>query len=218
MWADLPPVEVRWLGRIPYPEALEAQRTRREALVAGEAVPEVVWLMEHPPVLTSGLRPIPDLPDDAFWAARGVERVRTERGGLATYHGPGQLVGAVVLRLRPRGLGVRTLIEGMEQAMILWLADRGIDAGRRAGLPGVWVGRDKIGAVGIHVRRGVSLHGFALNVAPDLGPFGWFTPCGVTDGGTTSVEERLGAAPSTASIAADFGHHLLWTLYATTER
>ena len=174
--------------------------------------------MEHPPVLTSGLRAVPGLPDDAFWAERGVDRVRTERGGLATYHGPGQLVGAVVLRLRPRGLGVRTLVAGLEQAMIDWVAERGILAQRRPGLPGVWVGNDKIGAVGIHVRRGVSLHGVALNLDPDLTPFSWFEPCGVEDGGVTSVAREAGNASSPASAAVDFGHHLLWTLYASAER
>lgn len=211
-WSRLPEIERRWLGTVPYLEALEAQREKRRALLAGESVPEALWAMEHPPVVTTGLRRVQDLPDASFFAARGVELHRVERGGLATYHGPGQLVVYVMLRLTPRGLGVRRTIEAIEQGTIDWLATLGIEADRRAGLPGVWVGRDKIAAVGLHVRRGVSLHGVALNLDVDLEPTTWFVPCGVQDGGVTTVRDLLGAAPSPRESAFKFMDQLLWAL------
>ena len=212
-WSVLPPVQVSWRGRWAYRDALDAQRAHREALLDGEARPEVLWLLEHEPVVTTGLRAVPDLPEPSFFRDRGVAVHRTERGGLATYHGPGQLVGYLIIHLRRRRLGVRRTMHALEQALVEWLDGRGVAAGRRGGHPGVWVGPDKIAAVGLHVRKGVSLHGFALNLDPDLAPFGWFTPCGVTDGGVTSLAALTGWAPAPREVAQELGDRVLWALW-----
>jgi len=193
-----------WLGRVGYRPTWELQRARREAVIAGEQ-PEAVWLLEHDPVITTGRRPVEVLPDD-------VEVVRTERGGLATWHGPGQLVGYLILDVGARGLGVKATICGVERAIIRWLGGHGVEAGRRPGHPGVWVGRDKICAVGMHFRRGVSMHGFALNLTADLSGFQAIVPCGITDGGVTSLQRLLGASPSPGEAAGDVGRVLVDTL------
>ena len=187
-----------WLGRVPYREALEAQRAQRAAVLGGTG-PEAFWLLEHPAVITTGRRQVAaaDLPP----AELGIEVVSTERGGLATYHGPGQLVGYLVLDLARRSWRVRCHIHGMEQGLIDWLHHAGVAARRRAGFPGVWVGGDKIAAVGVHVRRGVTLHGFALNLDVDLDVFGQFVPCGVVEGGVTCLARvrGVGLLPREAS-------------------
>lgn len=197
------PLRWRWLGQVPYTQALLAQRTRRDGILAGQAAEEL-WLLEHPSVVTTGRRPVPDL-DLAALARRGVEVVPTERGGLATWHGPGQLVAYVLIDAEGRGLGARGLVAALEDTVIAWLAGLGLEAGRREGLPGVWVGRDKVCAVGLHLSRGVSMHGLALNLAPDLAICGLFTPCGVVDGGVGSVERLLGWAPRAEQAASTLG-------------
>jgi lipoyl(octanoyl) transferase len=190
---ERPPPELAWLGPVPYGEALTRQRARRDAVLARQA-PEAVWLLEHdPPVVTVGRRPAPGNPSPEALAARGIEHVATERGGLATWHGPGQLVGYLIVDAGGRGLGVRGMVAAIEQAVIDWLGGEGIEAERRAGWPGVWAGRDKICALGLHFRRGISMHGFALNLCPDLeAGFGVILPCGIVDGGVTSVERLTG--------------------------
>lgn len=190
---DAEPRNLRWewLGRVDYLDALERQRARRAAIIAGEA-DEVLWLLEHDPVVTTGRRPVEDLdPARIPWPI-----VATERGGLATYHGPGQLVGYLLADVGRRGLGVRRTVSAIEGAVIAWLTERRIPAQRRPGAPGVWVGTDKICAVGLHFRRGVSMHGFALNLTVDRSAYAGFVPCGITDGGITSVEALLGASPT----------------------
>lgn len=194
----------QWLGRLGYRWAWRLQRLRREAVIAGHA-PEAVWLLEHDPVVTTGRRPVEVLPD-------GIEVVRTERGGLATWHGPGQLVGYLILDVGSRGMGVKSTICGVEEGIVRWLGGLGIVAGRRAGYPGVWVGRDKICAVGMHFRRGVSMHGFALNLTADLSGFEAIVPCGITDGGVTSVRRLLGACPTPLEASSDVGRVLVDTL------
>ena len=135
---------------------------------------------------------------------------RTERGGLATWHGPGQLVIYALIDAAGRGIGVRGLVEALERAVTGWLLRRGVNAGPRDGHPGVWVpsarspsGLDKICAIGLHFRRGVSMHGLALNLAPDLSSFGLFTPCGVRDAGVTSLAALTGASPTPKEAALD---------------
>lgn len=195
-----------WLGRVPYAEALQAQRDRREAILAGQA-PEILWALEHAPVLTTGRRAPAGLPDRAALASRGVDLHETERGGLATWHGPGQLVVYALIDAGRRGLGVRGLVTALEQGVITWLGAQGLPAGRREGYPGVWVqgtspaGLDKICAVGLHFRRGVSMHGLALNLTADLGAYRWFTPCGITDAGVTRLVDHRpdGPAPQAAA-------------------
>lgn len=198
----------QWLGRVPYREAWRHQRARRAGILAGYA-PEAFWLLEHPSVVTTGLRQVPDLPSAAWLRSRGADLVRIDRGGLATWHGPGQLVGYPILDLRSRRLRIRDLIGGIEDGVIAWLVGVGLSAGRREGYPGVWVGRDKVCAVGVHVEHGVSNHGFALNLTTDLVGFSLITPCGITDGGVTSVRRLRGDSPAPVQAAEAVGWEIL---------
>ncbi len=186
-----------WQGRIRYHWAWELQNLRRDAIIAGRA-DEAFWLLEHDSVITTGRRAVDDLPSAAVLADRGIDSHHTERGGLATWHGPGQLVGYLMLDLPRRGLKVRELVCAVEAGIIDWLHGAGIEAHRRSGYPGVWVGKNKLCAVGMHFRRGVSMHGFALNLTPSLDAYEWFTPCGITDGGVTTVAIERGDAPTPA--------------------
>ena len=196
-----------WLGRVPYTVALERQRARRESVLRGEA-PEAVWLLEHDPVVTTGRRTV-----DALDPVRlGMPVVETERGGLATYHGPGQLVGYLILDVATRGGGVRVTVRAVEAGLIAWLAARDIGSTRRDGYPGVWVGTDKIAAVGMHFRRGVSMHGFALNLTVDLAGFEGFLPCGIRDGGVTSLERLGGSSVRPESAAESVGFEIISAL------
>lgn len=191
-----------WLGRVPYGEALQRQRTYREGIL-DHRNPSVLWMLEHDPVVTVGRRGDQGTPDADFFRERGIEFHRTERGGLATYHGPGQLVGYLLCDIEAHGLTVRRTVEGLEQGLIGWLAERGVEAGLREGAPGVWVGNDKIAALGLHFRKGVSMHGFALNLQVDLAPYDLFVPCGIADAGVTSLHRQPGVrAPAPREAAA----------------
>ena len=160
-------------------------------------------MLEHEPVVTTGRRGVAQLP------ARGIDVVRTERGGLATWHGPGQLMAYVLIDLRARGLAVKQLVAGMEDAVMHWLGTQGIEGHRRCGFPGVWVGEDKICAVGIHIRRGVSMHGLALNLHNDLAGYRDIIPCGIVDGGVTTVALQTGVRPDVAGVAREVGPALV---------
>lgn len=213
-WAELPPIRIAWRGRVPLERALAEQRAHREAMLGDPEAPEVLWLLEHPPTVTTGLRAAAGLPEPDWLAARGVALVRTERGGLATYHGPGQLIGYALLRLRPRGLSVTALIRALEEGLIRWSEQHGLPAGRRPGAPGVWCEAGKIASVGVHIRRGVSMHGFALNLDPDLEPFGWIRPCGLEPTAVTSVARATGSAESPRDAAFKVADQVLWSLLA----
>lgn len=182
-------IGAEWRGRLGYSPALAEQRARREARIAG-AVGDVLWLLEHDPVVTTGRRAVEAL------GRVTVPIVETERGGLATFHGPGQLVGYLIADVTTHGQGVKSTIAAVEEGLIRWLARRGIAAGRAAGRPGVWVGGDKVAAIGMHFRRGVSMHGFALNLTVDLRHFDEFVPCGLADAGVTSVARLAGDCPT----------------------
>jgi lipoyl(octanoyl) transferase len=202
------PLRPQWLGRLSYAWARRLQLSRRDAVIAGHA-PEAFWLLEHDSVITTGLRAVRGLPPPERLRAMGIGLERAERGGLATWHGPGQLVGYLILDLPSRHLKVRTTIAAVEQGVIAWLRGRGLSADRRPGYPGVWLGSDKVCAIGMHFRRGVSMHGFALNLRPDLGAFGLFTPCGISDGGVTSVLRAQGDAPLPEEAALEVGRAVL---------
>jgi lipoyl(octanoyl) transferase len=204
------PIAVQWLGRIDYRTAWAMQKALVERRAAGE-VPDQLLLLEHPPVLTLGRHA-----DAAHvrataeqLAARAIEVIRVERGGEVTYHGPGQLVGYPIIALSRRGLLLRPLVRALEVAMIEACASFGVTADRRDGHPGCWIDPlgpmpRKIGALGIRVERGVSYHGIALNVAPDLADFELIDPCGMPDVVSTSIAQEAGWPPSDPSSPAVF--------------
>jgi len=201
------PVTWSWLGRVPYDHALTAQRAHRAAIIAGNAE-EAIWLLEHDAVITTGRRPVDGLPTSEELQASGTQIVHTERGGLATWHGPGQLVAYALVDAWGRGLGARGMIRAMEDGAMRYLRSLGIGSNRRAGYPGVWVGPDKICAVGMHFSRGISMHGIALNLHPDMAGFSSFVPCGIQDGGITSVANLAGTSPTVAQAAPGLGQAL----------
>jgi lipoyl(octanoyl) transferase len=181
------------LGRIPYADGVELQGRLRAARQAG-SIPDCVLLLEHDPVYTRGRRTErADLPmGDDWYRTQGIEVADTTRGGRVTYHGPGQLVGYPIMAIGDVIAYVRTL----ERAVIAALAEEGVDAGVREGLTGIWVGERKIGSIGVHVSRGVTMHGFAVNVDCDLQPFEWIVPCGIDGVRMTSLyveTQRTGA-------------------------
>ncbi len=181
------------LGEVPYEDAVAMQQRIRAARQAG-TVPDVLLLLEHPPIYTKGRRTAhTDLPMGEEWyRTQGVEVYESDRGGSVTYHGPGQLVGYPIMRVHDVPLYVHT----MESAIIAALSDEGIDAEVREGLTGVWAGESKIGSIGVHVSRGVTTHGFAVNVDADLQPFEWIVPCGIEGVRMTSVYKETGRTGS----------------------
>lgn len=192
-------IAVEWVGLVPYGEMLERQRLRREAVLEGAAT-EVLWMLEHPPVVTLGRRG----GDVGEAQAHGVEVVQTERGGLATWHGPGQLVGYPIIHAARRGWSVKGVVEGIERGLVDWLATRGVEAHRREGCPGVWVTEDKIASLGLHFRRGVSMHGFSLNLSLGDGAFAGINPCGLSCR-QVSVEALTNQPISAQDVALDVG-------------
>lgn len=195
------PLLACWIGRIAYGPASDLQRALAERRAAGE-IPDVVLLLEHEPVYTLGRRATDAevLLDADALGARGIEVHRTDRGGRVTYHGPGQLVGYPILDLGPGG-DLVGYVRALERALIATAADFGAGAGTVAGLTGVWVGDAKLGAIGVHVSRGITTHGFALNVTTDLGAFNGIVPCGIVDKGVTSIAAITGRAPALADVA-----------------
>jgi lipoate-protein ligase B len=177
------------LGRVAYGEGVAIQDRIRRARQDG-AVPDSLLLLEHDPVYTKGRRTAAaDLPmGDDWYRSQGIEVADTSRGGRVTYHGPGQLVGYPIVGITDVVEYVRTL----ERAVIAALADEGIEAGVREGLTGIWVGDRKIGSIGVHVSRGITMHGFAVNVDCDLQPFEWIVPCGIDGVRMTSILKETG--------------------------
>jgi lipoate-protein ligase B len=177
------------LGVVPYADALVLQSRLRERRQA-DAVPDALLLLEHPPVYTKGRRTErADLPMGEDWyRLQGIDVEETDRGGRVTYHGPGQLVGYPIMRVE----SVPEFVGTMERAIVAALADEGIEAEVRPRLTGVWAGEGKIGSIGVHVSRGVSTHGFAINVENDLQPFEWIVPCGIEHARMTSVLKETG--------------------------
>jgi lipoyl(octanoyl) transferase len=222
-------------GIVPYEEARKAQR-RLESQRQRDEVPDLLLLLEHPPVYTRGRRSTPEeLPMGAQWyEMQGIEVRDTDRGGRVTYHGPGQLVAYPIVSLTPYGDDVHEYVRRLEQVMIGALGEHGVEAGLIDGLTGVWVGdnaqtdgrraantpiwgesgpsteeRRKIGSIGVHVSRGVTTHGLAVNVSNDLQPFEWIVPCGIEGCQVTSLSRELGAEQDLSqfadTVAARFG-------------
>jgi len=188
-------------GLVPYEDARGLQQEIERARQV-EAVPDVLLLLEHPPVYTKGRRTTTDeLPMGEHWyRMQGIDVVETDRGGRVTYHGPGQLVGYPIVSLRPYRDDVHEYIRRMERVIVSALADWGVEAGPIDGMTGVWTNPsaarqrpEKIGSIGVHVSRGVTTHGFAINVNNDLQPFQWIVPCGIESCRMTSLTRELGA-------------------------
>jgi len=186
---DRPELWVTNLGRVPYADAVALQDRIRSARQQG-AIPDSLLLLEHDPVYTKGRRTAAsDLPmGESWYRSQGIEVAATTRGGRVTYHGPGQLVGYPIVGIGDVIAYVRTL----ERAVIAALGDEGVEASVREGLTGIWVGERKIGSIGVHVARGITMHGFAVNVDCDLQPFEWIVPCGIDGVRMTSLRAETG--------------------------
>ncbi|MDQ8043956.1 MAG: lipoyl(octanoyl) transferase LipB [Solirubrobacteraceae bacterium] len=223
------------LGLVPYEEALALQLALREARVAG-AIDDVLLLLEHPPVVTRGRRSDPSELGlgEAFLRSQGVDVITTQRGGLATYHGPGMLVGYPIVAAADVHAYLRTL----ERAVVGALAEEGVDAHQRESTPeenltGVWVGgpeelgvggsaplrtdgapvphagqHRKIASIGVHMSRGVAAHGFAIGADNDLTPWDWFTPCGLPTARMTSVGAETGRSSTLPCLRKRAANHV----------
>ena len=195
--ASVDALRVRWLGRVAYDDADALQRA-----LHGRAADDYLLLLEHPHVYTLGTRAHPEhvlVPP----ASVGADLVHVDRGGDVTYHGPGQLVGYPILTLPEWRDGQRDVVayvRALEDVLVAVLADLGVVGERRDRLTGVWVGDDKVAAIGVKVARGRTRHGFALNVDPDLSMFDHIVPCGITDKGVTSLARLLGEAPAMTDV------------------
>ncbi|MGQ9631549.1 MAG: lipoyl(octanoyl) transferase LipB [bacterium] len=183
----------RDLGLIGYDEAYSLQRELVERRARGE-IEDTLLLLEHLPVFTLGRNGAREhiLADDSVLRREGIAVREADRGGDVTYHGPGQIVGYPIISLKDRRLGVKGYIRRLEEILISVCRDYGVDAGRIPGLTGVWVGEEKIAAIGIGARKWITYHGFALNVDPYLEHFKLIVPCGIRDKGVTSLAELLG--------------------------
>ncbi len=202
-------------GTVPYEEARATQRRLEKERQAG-SVPDLLLLLEHPPVYTRGRRSTPDeLPMGNQWyEMQGIEIRDTDRGGRVTYHGPGQLVVYPIISLRAYGDDVHAYVRRLELVTIGALGEHGLSTQTIEGLTGVWTdGRDprggpragaarKVASIGIHLSRGVTTHGFAINVSNDLQPFEWIVPCGIDDCRVTSLSRELGSAANLDVVAA----------------
>jgi lipoyl(octanoyl) transferase len=206
-------------GTVPYREAWDLQLTLAERRGAG-AIPDALLLLEHPPVYSRGRRTKPEeLPmGDAWYEGQGIEVLDTDRGGLVTYHGPGQLVAYPILDLEPMGGDVHEYVRGLERVMIGALAEHGVGAQTIEGLTGVWTdgpapapglagAAEKIGSIGVHVSKGITTHGLAVNVDNDLQPFGWVIPCGIQGVAMTSIAREGGREATVGAFAATVGRH-----------
>jgi lipoyl(octanoyl) transferase len=192
-------MKTRWLGRIAYEDALALQESIVAGKVADPSRPDELLLLEHEPVYTIGRTPDRTSLRDPAMLPHPL--VTISRGGQATYHGPGQLVGYPILDLDTRGRDLHVYLRQLEDFLVAVCAHFGVAAHRREGLTGVWVGECKLASIGVGVRRWVSLHGFALNVCGDLSPFDEITPCGIAGVSMTNVERERGSSLAVEAVA-----------------
>ena len=203
------PLEIRRLGMMGYGEALALQRQLVEERRA-DAISDLLLLVEHPPVLTLGVRGDGGrshiLATPEMLAARGIEVFETGRGGDITYHGPGQIVGYPIINLKPDRCDVHRYVRDLEEVLIRVAADYGISAKRVEGLTGVWVGEEKLAAIGVRISRWITSHGFAFNHTTNLSNFDLIVPCGIADRGVTSLA-RLGCSAGRLEVEERIAHH-----------
>lgn len=196
------PLDVRRPGRIDYASGLELQKRLVEQRRAG-TVGDVLLLVEHPPVLTLGVRGDGGrshiLASADELVSRHIDVFETGRGGDITYHGPGQIVGYPIIDLNPDRRDVHKYVRDIEEVLIRVAGDYGIRAGRVAGLTGVWVGDEKLAAIGVRIQRWITSHGFALNHTTDLSHFNLIVPCGISDRGVTSLA-KLGCTATRVEV------------------
>ena len=187
-------LHIRRLGLVAYEAALQLQKSLVEDRKAGR-IPDQLLLLQHPPVITLGVKARSDrshvLASESELESQGVEFFETGRGGDVTYHGPGQLVGYPILDLKPDRCDVHKYVRDLEEVLIKMSAEFGVTAERVAGLTGVWVGQEKLAAIGVRISRWITSHGFAFNVATNLDHFELIVPCGITNRGVTSLERLL---------------------------
>lgn len=199
-------LEVRRLGLLSYADGLALQQQLVEQRRRGE-IPDQLLLLEHPPVITLGVKVRNDrthvLATPDRLAELGVELHETGRGGDVTYHGPGQVVGYPILDLRPDRCDVHSYVRDLEEVMIRAARTFGVEAGRVQGLTGIWVGADKLAAIGVRISRWITSHGFAFNVNTDLTHFNLIVPCGITDRGVTSLQKLLGRPIQMAEVEGE---------------
>jgi lipoyl(octanoyl) transferase len=196
-------LEVRRLGTVAYQEALDLQARLVEDRKAGR-IPDQLLLLQHPPVITLGVRTKHDrshvLETPEALASRGVDLFETGRGGDVTYHGPGQIVGYPIVDLRPDRCDVHQYVRDLEEMLMHTVARFGVTAHRVTGLTGVWVGDEKIAAIGVRIARWVTSHGFALNVNTNLDHFDLIVPCGIVGKGVTSLQRLLGRSVDVSRV------------------
>jgi lipoyl(octanoyl) transferase len=216
-----PPLETFFLDRISYREGREIQAERVEAIRAGRA-DDALFLLEHDPVITLGrsAERANVVSGAAELETLGIAVEASSRGGDVTYHGPGQLVGYPILNLARHGKDLARYVRGLEAVIIHLLDGYGIDGRPIAGRTGVWVENEKVAAIGIHVTKWITMHGFALNVTTDLDHFKTIIPCGIRDAGVTSLERLLGrrlgleevAREFARAFAGEFGYAVRWSV------
>lgn len=199
----LPPLEVHWLGRVPYQDALAIQEEMVGRRRAGD-VPDQLILLEHPHVVTLGTSSREEhlLLSPAEMETKGIQRFEVGRGGDVTYHGPGQLVGYPILSLAPDRKDLHRYLRDLESVLLCVLRDFGIPGERQDGLTGVWTAEGKVAAIGVRVSSGwITSHGFALNVDPALSFFSTIIPCGIQDRAVTSMSHILGRPLSLQEVS-----------------
>lgn len=197
------------LGRVPYQEAWDLQRRLVEQRKQ-RSIPDTVLFLEHPPVITLGRNARSEhlLTSPEALRGLGIELVETDRGGDVTFHGPGQLMGYLILDLGLIRKDVVWYVRTLEEAVIRTAAEFGIVAGRRDGMPGVWVGQAKLAALGVHLSRWVTSHGFALNLETDLSFFRHIVPCGIADAPVTSLCQLSGRPVERSRVEQSLARHL----------
>lgn len=193
------------LGLAEYADVLSLQESTREKMIQDPVLPDRVFFVQHPSVYTLGKRGGREnlMVSESFLESKGIPIVQTARGGNITYHGPGQAVLYPIIHLERARIGVADFVDGLEEIMKRTASDLGVHADRDQRNHGLWIGNSKIGSVGISIQKGISIHGLALNVNPDLTPFSWINPCGLSGMSMTSIEKELKSTKADTLFSMD---------------